>query len=174
MPFGREPGARLGICLRAAAATPQRVQAWQGVVADLGLDHAATLRYDDPRNGRGRRVKLAEDGTLQAFLFAGDTAAARWMLEWLQQQRPAAAWGRALLAAGAKPPQAGPARSVQVCACNDVDEDAIVQALRHCEGNAEDRLSGLQAQLRCGTSCGSCLPAVKALLRRQPAAVAAP
>ena len=70
-------------------------------------------------------------------------------------------------------PQAGPARSVQVCACNDVDEDAIVQALRHCEGNAEDRLSGLQAQLRCGTSCGSCLPAVKALLRRQPAAVAA-
>jgi assimilatory nitrate reductase catalytic subunit len=174
VPFGREPGARLGICLRAAAATPQRVQAWQGVVADLGLDHAATLRYDDPRNGRGRRVKLAEDGTLQAFLLAGDTAAARWMLEWLQQQRPAAAWGRALLAAGAKPPQAGPARSVQVCACNDVDEDAIVQALRHCEGNAEDRLSGLQAQLRCGTSCGSCLPAVKALLRRQPAAVAAP
>ena len=144
------------------------------MVADLGLDHAATLRYDDPRNGRGRRVKLAEDGTLQAFLLAGDTAAARWMLEWLQQQRPAAAWGRALLAAGAKPPQAGPARSVQVCACNDVDEDAIVQALRHCEGNAEDRLSGLQAQLRCGTSCGSCLPAVKALLRRQPAAVAAP
>ena len=63
---------------------------------------------------------------------------------------------------------------MQVCACHDVDEDAIVLALRHCEGGTVDRLSGLQAQLRCGTSCGSCLPAVKALLRRQPTAVAAP
>ena len=130
----------------------------------------ATTTPERPRPARA----LAEDGSLQGFLLAGETAAASWMLEWLQQQRPAAPWGRALLAAGAKPPQAGPARSVQVCACHDVDEDAIVQALRHCEGGAEDRLSGLQAQLRCGTSCGSCLPAVKALLRRQPAAVAAP
>ena len=81
----------------------------------------------------------------------------------LQQGQPAAAYGRALLAARRQPPQPVAPRSRQVCACHDVSEEAIVgPAARHAHGDAGQRLQQLQAQLRCGTECGSCLPALKA------------
>jgi len=75
--------------------------------------------------------------------------------------------GRALLAAGATPPVASAPRSAQVCACHDVSEDRITHALATMPGDDTERLVALQAQLRCGTECGSCLPAVKALVRRK-------
>ena len=76
-------------------------------------------------------------------------------------------FGRALLAAGARPPQAMAPRSPQVCACHDVSVAAIAAALPDCTGDSASRLRELQSRLKCGTECGSCLPAVKALLRRQ-------
>jgi assimilatory nitrate reductase catalytic subunit len=66
------------------------------------------------------------------------------------------------------------AASPQVCTCHDVRASAIVAALRQPGMAAADgaqRLARVQAALGCGTSCGSCLPAVKALL--QQTAVAA-
>jgi assimilatory nitrate reductase catalytic subunit len=42
--------------------------------------------------------------------------------------------------------------------------------LTSLQGDEASRLAAVQARLRCGTECGSCLPAVKALVRRvQPA-----
>ena len=42
------------------------------------------------------------------------------------------------------------------------------------DGGPEARLSTLQADLKCGTNCGSCLPELKRLVRAsQPAAQAA-
>jgi assimilatory nitrate reductase catalytic subunit len=113
-------------------------------------------------------MRLHEDGTLQAFVLAGDASAQAWVLDLLQQGQPAAAFGRALLAASRQPPQALPARSRQVCACHDVREDLILATLAQCSGDEAARLQTLQSQLKCGTSCGSCLPELKSLLRRSP------
>ena len=123
---------------------------------------------------RNRAMRLHADGSLQSFMLAGDAAAQGWVLELLQQGLPAAAFGRALLAASHQPPQPVLPRSPQVCACHDVSESAIVLALAACEGDAAQRLQEVQRQLRCGTECGSCLPALKTLALRhdQPALAA--
>jgi assimilatory nitrate reductase catalytic subunit len=88
------------------------------------------------------------------------------VLALLQQRQPAAAFGRALLAASRQPPQPVTERSPQVCACHDVSEARIVAALARAVGSADERLQTLQRSLRCGTDCGSCLPAVKTLVQR--------
>jgi assimilatory nitrate reductase catalytic subunit len=57
--------------------------------------------------------------------------------------------------------------SPQVCACLNVGEQAITQHLAGCaptDGEAL-RLGSLQAALKCGTQCGSCLPTLKKLVR---------
>ena len=164
--FGREPAPQVGLLLRAAAATPGTAAWLAAIGAELRLADGPVLRYADVRHGRSRSLQLAADGSLQAFLLAGDAAAAPWMLDWLAQRRPAAALGRALLAAGATPPLASVPRSPQVCACHDVSEDTVTHTLAMLQGDEAQRLAALQAQLRCGTGCGSCLPAVKALVRR--------
>ena len=166
VPFGREPHAQLGLLLRAAAETPIDAALLAAIEGELQLASGPALRYADSRRGRGRCLRLAADGTLHAFLLAGDASAAPWLLDWLQQRRPVADLGRALLAAGATPPVASAPRSAQVCACHDVSEDRITHALATMPGDDAERLVALQAQLRCGTECGSCLPAVKALVRR--------
>jgi assimilatory nitrate reductase catalytic subunit len=167
LPFGREPHGQVGVLLRAAAQTPVEAAVLRAIEAELQLAEGRVLRYADAGKARGRALRLAADGSLQAFLLAGDASAAPWMLDWLQQRRPAAALGRALLATGASPPLAGPPRSAQVCACHDVSEDTITTTLAELSGDDDARLAALQARLRCGTECGSCLPAVKALVRRE-------
>ena len=67
---------------------------------------------------------------------------------------------RALLPSGA-PAAGAEARGRTICNCFDVAEAEIEAALAKSKSLAE-----LQAQLRCGTSCGSCLPE----LRRRVAA----
>jgi assimilatory nitrate reductase catalytic subunit len=144
------------------------------IEAELQLAGGPVLRYADAGKARSRALRLAADGSLQAFLLAGDASSASWMLDWLQQRHPAATLGRAMLAAGARPPVASAPRSPQVCACHDVSEDAITHALAALPGDETTRLAAVQARLQCGTGCGSCLPAVKALVRRerQPAPAA--
>ncbi|MFT3817765.1 MAG: molybdopterin-dependent oxidoreductase [Rubrivivax sp.] len=168
--FGREPDERIGVVFRAAGAAPAPERAG-AVAALLGLDQGPVLRYADARAGQQRALRLGPDGTLQAFLLAGDASAQVWVLELLQQRRPAAAFGRALLAAGAAPPAAAMAapRSPQVCACFDVRQDAIVSTAARCSGSPDARLQQLQQALGCGTQCGSCVPALKGLLQRHPA-----
>ncbi|MBL8353126.1 MAG: molybdopterin-dependent oxidoreductase [Burkholderiaceae bacterium] len=168
MPFGREPG-RVGVWLRAAApAAPE--PAWlKQVESLLGLDQPDVLRYSDPRRGQHRSVRLvAEDGgaRVQAFLLAGDTRAAGWVGTLLVDGLSAEAYGRALLAGSATPPLAPPRRGAQVCSCFDVTDPEIGACLARCEGGAEARLAQLQATLKCGTQCGSCLPALRQRVQR--------
>ncbi len=169
VPFGREPDGKVGVLLRAAAphaADPVLIAEVEQTVFGVG---AAPLRYADVRAGQHRAVRIGADGALQAFLLAGDARAARWVLELLQQGQPAAAFGRALLAASREPPQPVAPRGKQVCSCHDVSEERIVAALGQIAGNPAERLQMLQQQLRCGTDCGSCLPAVRTLVQRRPA-----
>jgi len=161
VPFGREP--RVGMKLRIASAAPASEALVAELAGALGLDDAAVLHYADARRGTRRLLKIGGDGALAGYLLAGDTVAAPWLHDWLAERRPAAPFGRALLAAGARPPAATPPRGAVVCSCNDVSEATLVAALRERPG---DDLAAIQAATRCGTTCGSCLPALKALLRR--------
>jgi assimilatory nitrate reductase catalytic subunit len=167
-PFGREPQDTVGVLFRAASPGPVASDRLAALEAAFGLDDGPVLRYADARAGQHRAMRLGADGSLQAFLLAGDAAAQSWVLALLQDGGSAAAFGRALLAASKQPPQAMAPRSPQVCACFDVSEARITAAAAHCAGTADERLQALQAQLQCGTQCGSCLPALKGLLQRHP------
>ena len=181
MPFGREPGS-VGVFLRAGAATAPAAAWLSRIEALLGLDAPDVLRYTDPHRGQSRSVRLvaheidgqAAGARLKAFLLAGDIQAAGWVSALLLDELPAQSYGRALLAGTAVPPMAVPTRGVQVCNCFDITEAQIMATLERCSGGAEARLAQLQTTLKCGTHCGSCLPALRQQVQRvQPAAQAA-
>ncbi len=70
VPFGREPGAQLGLRFRAALAAPADDSLLAEVEAALGLSDGPVLRYADARNGQRRTLALDDDGWL-ARLHAG-------------------------------------------------------------------------------------------------------
>jgi assimilatory nitrate reductase catalytic subunit len=182
VPFGREPDAEVGLLFRAAAAVPVDDTLLATIEAEFGLTGSPSepvLRYADAKRGQRRAMRLSPtsvDGPsrLAAFVLAGDTRAEAWVLPLLQQREPAQAFGRALLAASAKPPVAVVSRGKQVCSCLDVTEPQIDTALARLAGSPEQRLAALQGELRCGTQCGSCLPALRARVQQSAAPAAAP
>jgi assimilatory nitrate reductase catalytic subunit len=165
VPFGHE---RMGLLVRAATyeAPPDAVIA--RVEQLLGLGGGEVLRYADRRKGQRRAVRLAPrgaDARLDGFLLAGDTSAQGWMKTLLQDELPAQSYGRALLAPGANPPVAVAARGRAICTCFNVTDAQIDGCLAAAEGGESDRLAAVQASLKCGTNCGSCLPELKRLVR---------
>lgn len=165
VPFGRE---RTGLLFRAAAHDAPDPALVERIEALLGLDSVDVLRYADKRLGQRRTARLVREGEttrLEAFVLAGDTRAEVWIKPLLQDELPAAAYGRLLLMPGAKAPVAVVARGRQVCTCFNVTEDAIQARLQTCTGSDEQRLAALQAGLQCGTNCGSCVPELKRLVR---------
>lgn len=166
VPFGRE---RLGLALHAAGAERATEIALRTVVEVFGLDAPGVLRYRDGRSLDERAVRLDGDG-LAAVLLTGSvasTAAQTWLFELLSSAGAARALGRLLLAPGRQPPKGGRMRGAQVCNCFDVHEADIVAALRRLPGDAAQRLAGVQDGLRCGTQCGSCLPALRRLVSQE-------
>ena len=195
VPFGRGDdsealGLRHGVLLRAAAATAPAPALLAQIEALFGLgpERADVLRYQDPKRGQRRAFGLVRgpaagpdgieskdgddaataDTRLQAFVLAGDTRAEAWVKDLLQQRLPAQAYGRALLVPGTRPPVALVPRGRQVCSCFDVTAPQIEALLRGCTGSAEHRLAQLQGTLRCGSNCGSCLPALRQLVAQTP------
>ena len=178
VPFGREEAAAAegeeagraaaltGLRFRAALPAPAGPALLQAVAAALGLAGVTLLRYADARSGQSRLMALQPDGTLRAYLLAGDIAADAWVLPLLQARQPATAFGRALLAARAQPPSPVVRASALVCACHDVSAARIDEAAAAATGSPQQRLQAVQQQLHCGTECGSCLPAVKSLVQR--------
>ena len=65
----------------------------------------------------------------------------------------------------AKAPAAVAARGKLVCTCLNVTDAAIDTHLASAQGNDVDRLASLQAALKCGTNCGSCVPELKRMVR---------
>ena len=105
------------------------------------------------------------DTTLEAFLLAGDTSAQRWITTLLQDELPAQAYGRALMAPGATPPVQVVSRGQQVCACFNVADVAIDAHLASGQGSGKERMESLQSALKCGTNCGSCVPELQRIVR---------
>jgi assimilatory nitrate reductase catalytic subunit len=162
VPFGRE---RSGVLLRAAAYEPAPQVLLQRIETLLQLAGTGVLRYADARRGQRRSLRLDGEARLQAFLLAGDTRAETWLRPLLREGGSAAAFGRALLQGGHRPPQALPERGRQVCSCLDVCEARIAAVLEGASGTLDARVARLQAELRCGTQCGSCLPELRRIVR---------
>jgi assimilatory nitrate reductase catalytic subunit len=167
LPFGRDDDQRLGLRLQLAAAADPGAPAVAELAAALGLGEGRLLQYADARAGRSRRARIDDSGRLGGFLLAGDVAAACWMFEWLQAHPAGGRDSAALLSGGRQPPAAsGPGRGAVICSCNDVAEADIAQALQGCaQADAATRLSAVQRATRCGTTCGSCLPALNRLVQ---------
>ena len=185
-PLADAANQRSGVLFRAAAheAPPDALLA--AIEKHLGLAGLDTMRYADKRKGQRRAMKMVSAAAhatgaaalpgapardsfsrdsflLDAFLLAGDTSAEAWIKTLLQDELPAQAYGRLLLAPGSKPPVAVQSRGKQVCSCFNVTESAIQLHLGQAPGNADERFSSLQSALKCGTNCGSCVPELKRL-----------
>ncbi|MCJ0762501.1 nitrate reductase [Variovorax terrae] len=175
VPLSQQASARHGLLFRGAAFEAPPAEVLAQLEQWLGLDRADTLRYADARRAQRRAARLARHGdavTLDGFLLAGDTSAEAWIRAVLQDGLPAQAYGRLLLAPGARPPVAVVSRGKPVCTCLNVTDVAIRAQLAGCAGSEGERLAALQGALRCGTQCGSCVPELRRLVRDTEAAPA--
>ena len=161
-------GERTGVLFRAAAATPPERSVIEAIDRVFGLDDHRALSYDDARRGVGRRVQV-ENGRLAAVRLAGDVAAEAWLRELFIAGDPVVNLGAMLLAPAARMPAVS-ARGRVVCACWNVSKREICDTVAGVQGPGVDALALVQARLKCGTECGSCLPEVKQLARAGRAA----
>ncbi len=174
VPFGREPHeqGKVGVLFRAASAVPASKEVIQRIEGLMGVGGGEVLRYEDAARGQRRAMRLSKgaDGLrLEAFVLAGDVQAQAWIKPLLQDELLADAYGRALLSPSATPPVAVQSKGKQVCTCFNVTDVSIIEALPRCAGTPDERLGQLQGQLKCGTNCGSCIPALKQLIKLHPA-----
>ncbi len=179
LPFGREPDetGRLGLLLRAGAAEALGDELLAPMRAGFGLAQDGVLAYQDTRRGQQRALRVARDADgaerLQGFWVAGDVSGEAWLRSLLEADQPLPGPSRQLLAPGALAKKTVAPCSAQVCTCFNVDEASIRGELVRCTGSADERLTQLQGGLKCGTNCGSCLPALRKLVQIVPIAVAA-
>ncbi len=176
VPFGREPHdkGQVGVLFRAAGIEAASAEVIARIETLMGVDGADVLRYQDKHRGQRRamRMERSPDGLrLAAFVLAGDISAEAWIRPLLQDELLADAYGRALLSPGATPPVAVVSKGKQICTCFNVTETAIVDTLAACQGDTDARLAQLQGQLKCGTNCGSCIPALRQLIKLHPIGV---
>jgi assimilatory nitrate reductase catalytic subunit len=167
VPVGGGDG-RTGLWLQTASALPIDAARVDTIAGWLGLQAPTTLRYADPVRGTRRLLALEGDGAsarLGALLLVGEAPAADWLRGLWQDQIAVAPFGRFLLAPQASSPQGIAPRSAQVCNCFDVSEQRIRACLAGLGGDPAARLGALQAELQCGTQCGSCLPDLRRLAR---------
>jgi assimilatory nitrate reductase catalytic subunit len=163
VPFGRDAP---GLLFRAAAEQPPS-DAWVATLDRLlQLDGDDVLRYDDPRRGHSRRLRVHGEHLASARLTgdAGAIASGEWLREWLVSGQSVAEIRRALLLPSVHPPASLVAASRMVCQCLGVTERAVAASLAAASGTPAERLHQVQAALQCGTSCGSCLPELRALV----------
>jgi assimilatory nitrate reductase catalytic subunit len=130
----------------------------------FGLEGESCLSYSDAARGIAKRG-LIEDGALTGIRLCGETAAAGWLRDVMVERMPTTELRRWLFAPLAAAPAAASTRGRILCNCLDVAESDIAREV----GEGSD-LEQLQAKLKCGTSCGSCLPEIKRLLAAGKAA----
>ncbi|WP_394354728.1 molybdopterin-dependent oxidoreductase [Aquipseudomonas alcaligenes] len=160
---GRE---RPALLIKAASAVAPQAELLAQIDALLGVAEGPVLAYDDPQRTVGKRIRI-EDGRITSIRLAGETAARHWLKGLWSDGQADAGLRRWLLAPLATPPgSSGKQASKILCNCLNVSEDAV------CAGIARGLdLNGLKQELKCGTSCGSCVPEIKRLLASVPAVV---
>ena len=161
--IGRE---RTGVRLVLAAHAAPAKEVLDRIDAAFGLAAGDVVKYEDANVSR--LVALDVD-RVRAVRISGDVRSEAWLQEsWLRNE-PVPDLRRHLRLSSSVPADAATARGRTVCNCFDVAESEIDAFLA-----ANRSLAALQAKLKCGTNCGSCLPE---LLKRtrpgEPATAAA-
>jgi assimilatory nitrate reductase catalytic subunit len=152
------------VVLRLAGEEAPPAEWLEEIDAIVGLQDADCLSYRDRRRGIRKKARL-DEGRLTGLHLSGETAAAAWLKDMVVDGRPAGDVRRWLLAPLSAPPEGIAVRGRIVCACNNVAEKDILAAVA-----AGANLETLQETLRCGTSCGSCVPELKRLVAAGKAA----
>jgi assimilatory nitrate reductase catalytic subunit len=147
-PFGRELPC---VMLRARSAAPFGLAELDRAIDESGL---RSVSYEDPARGIAKRIWIDAEGRIAGVRLAGDTGAAAWLKEQMQN----GALVPPALALAPRP--AGSAAAVPhrriVCNCFDVSEADIRAAV----ARGAD-LPAVQRSLKCGTNCGSCVPELR-------------
>lgn len=163
-PTGREQ--RPALLIKAAADAAPNAALLAAIDTLLEVDSGPVMAYDDAKRGVGKRVRF-EDGRIVAVRLAGETAGRSWLKGMWEQGSSDTDLRRWLLAPLASPPGGGIKASKVLCNCMNVSQDKV------CAGIERGLdLDGLKRELKCGTSCGSCVPEIKRLLATRVAAVA--
>ena len=145
--------------LRVANSVPVSEALLAEIDAVLGLDDAAeVMNYRDSKRGVSKRA-LMEEGKLLGVRLTGETVARDWLKEIIAQGSDAQSMRPWLFAPLSAPPAGQTQRGRIVCNCLDVSEQEIMTEFK----NGLD-LPAIQAKLKCGTECGSCLPELKRLV----------
>ena len=150
------------LVLRIAHATPLS----QALLAELDelldmQDEASIMRYDDPKRGVAKRV-LVEDGRVVGVRLTGEIAAKDWLKEMMAEGAEIAPLRGWVLAPLATPPVGSSSRGRIVCNCLNIAQTQIQTAI----AQGAD-LVMLQATLKCGTECGSCVPELRRMVTTQ-------
>jgi len=153
--FGRD---RPAVILRAADEARMDSAALGELDRLFEFDDASSLSYTDARRGIAKRVMI-EQGRISAVRLTGETAARDWLKDLMATGAAADALRRWVLAPVAAPPAGSRTRGRVVCNCLDVAEHELEE--RVAQGAD---LAALQAALKCGTECGSCIPELKRLV----------
>jgi assimilatory nitrate reductase catalytic subunit len=119
------------------------------------LDAADTLRYDDRSRGIARRIAL-DGNEIRAVRLSGDARSEPWLRDLWERAAPIGDLRRSLMLPIETLPGLATPRGRIVCSCFDVAEGDIEAFLASSKS-----LAGLQASLKCGTNCGSCLPELR-------------
>jgi assimilatory nitrate reductase catalytic subunit len=155
--------------LRAGALEPPEAGFLTSLQTAFGLGCPGVLAYQDARRGQQRALRVSRDADgaerLQGFWVAGDASGEAWLRSLLEADQTLPGPGRNLLAPAALAQRNVAPRSPQVCTCFNVDEAAIRGELDRSTGSADERLARCQSALKCGTQCGSCLPALRQLVK---------
>ena len=158
--IGRDrPGVRFAI---AAEMAPGR-ELLDEIDAVFDLDAPEVLRYDD--GDHGRRI-LIDGDAVRAVRLSGDTRSEPWLKDLWERAAPEEELRRYLLLPVETPHKLPALRGRTVCNCFNVSEREIDAFLAK-----SNSIAALQASLRCGTNCGSCLPELR---RKVSLAIALP
>ena len=142
------------VAVDAAWAAPPPRALLDALLAALDFDTA--LAYDDPARHIVKRARVDADGICSGLLLAGETAAAGWLRGYVTDAVALGEARRWLFAPLATVPVARADAGRTVCNCLGVTDRQIGALL---EQGVD--LAGVQAQLKCGTECGSCVPELK-------------
>ncbi|MFN6961715.1 MAG: molybdopterin-dependent oxidoreductase, partial [Rhodocyclaceae bacterium] len=152
------------LVLRVATAEPPPSKHIERIARLIDMPADACIAYHDPARNIAKRA-LIEADRLTGVLLAGEDLAGLWLRAAMKAGTPVDTLRRWLFAPSARPPVATLAPRRVVCNCLDVGEDEIQHEIA-----AGADLIALKEKLKCGSSCGSCLPEIKRMLAARPAA----
>ena len=158
---------RPGVLLRLAARETPDGETLARIDRAFGLGSADALRYDDASRSIGRRIALASDGrssAIRAVRLSGDTRSERWLHDYWRRGAAVEGVRRFLAVPLASPPGVQTPSARTLCVCHGVTEQAVKHALIELPKDSPDLLAALQAKLKCGTECGSCMPELRGLV----------